>query len=233
MWRNNNLSIVLVILFAVSLSGHALAGWMAHNAEERLHGGAAIPLATFLTSSEFGETIFGNWQSEFLQMAFYVILTVFLYQKGSAESKKHDGTDKVKEDPAAHRNEPDVPGPVRAGGWLLSVYKSWLSLALVALFPGVVFGPCGRRRTQVRGGTTAARIHSAGHVIELSPDLSILVRVVPELAKRIPGCARDRRAVDSTPSMGLARVEAGARTAFGNRRRLIRTGVHQKARLLS
>jgi len=140
LWRNNNLSIVLVILFAVSLSGHALAGWMAHNAEERLHGGAAIPLATFLTSSEFGETVFENWESEFLQMAFYVILTVFLYQKGSAESKKHDGTDTVEEDPAAHRNEPDVPGPVRAGGWRLSVYKSSLSLALVALFLASFFG---------------------------------------------------------------------------------------------
>ena len=160
MWRNNNLSIVLVILFAVSLSGHALAGWMAHNAEERLHGGAAIPLATFLTSSEFGETVFENWESEFLQMAFYVILTVFLYQKGSAESKKHDGTDKVEEDPAAHRNEPDVPGPVRAGGWRLSVYKSSLSLALVALFLASFFGhaAAGARRyeeEQRQHGSTA------------------------------------------------------------------------------
>ena len=160
MWRNNNLSIVLVILFAVSLSGHALAGWMAHNAEERLHGGAAIPLATFLTSSEFGETVFENWESEFLQMAFYVILTVFLYQKGSAESKKHDGTDKVEEDPAAHRNEPDVPGPVRAGGWRLSVYKCSLSLALVALFLASFFGhaAAGARRyeeEQRQHGSTA------------------------------------------------------------------------------
>jgi len=160
LWRNNNLSIVLVILFAVSLSGHALAGWMAHNAEERLHGGAAIPLATFLTSSEFGETVFENWESEFLQMAFYVILTVFLYQKGSAESKKHDGTDKVEEDPAAHRNEPDVPGPVRAGGWRLSVYKRSLSLALVALFLASFFGhaAAGARRyeeEQRQHGSTA------------------------------------------------------------------------------
>jgi len=160
LWRNNNLSIVLVILFAVSLSGHALAGWMAHNAEERLHGGAAIPLATFLTSSEFGETVFENWESEFLQMAFYVILTVFLYQKGSAESKKHDGTDTVEEDPAAHRNEPDVPGPVRAGGWRLSVYKCSLSLALVALFLASFFGhaAAGARRyeeEQRQHGSTA------------------------------------------------------------------------------
>jgi len=160
LWRNNNLSIVLVILFAVSLSGHALAGWMAHNAEERLHGGAAIPLATFLTSSEFGETVFENWESEFLKMAFYVILTVFLYQKGSAESKKHDGTDTVEEDPAAHRNEPDVPGPVRAGGWRLSVYKRSLSLALVALFLASFFGhaAAGARRyeeEQRQHGSTA------------------------------------------------------------------------------
>jgi len=133
-WRNNNLSIVLAILFAVSLVGHALSGWMAHNAEQRLHGGDAIPLATFLTSSEFGETTFENWESEFLQMAFYVVLTVFLYQKGSAESKKHDGSDTVEEDPVAHRDDPDVPSAVRAGGWRLAVYRNSLSLAFMALF---------------------------------------------------------------------------------------------------
>ena len=133
-WRNNNLSIVLTVLFAVSLGGHALSGWMAHNAEQRLHGGRESSLAAFLTSSEFGETTFENWESEFLQMAFYVVLTVFLCQKGSAESKKHDGSDEVEEDPAAHRDNPGVPGPVRAGGWRLAVYKNSLSLALIALF---------------------------------------------------------------------------------------------------
>jgi hypothetical protein len=133
-WRNNNLSIVLTALFAVSLAGHAWAGWKAHNAEQQLHGGETIPLSAFLTSSEFGETTFENWESEFLQMAFYVILTVFLYQRGSAESKKHDGSDEVEEDPVAHRDDPRVPGPVRAGGWRLAVYKNSLSLALIALF---------------------------------------------------------------------------------------------------
>ncbi len=134
MWRNNNLSIVLVILFAVSLGGHALSGWMAHNAEQRQHGQPEIPMTAFLTSSEFGETTFENWESEFLQMAFYVVLTVFLYQKGSAESKAHDGSDEVEEDPEAHRDDPNVPGPVRAGGWRLILYKNSLSLALAALF---------------------------------------------------------------------------------------------------
>jgi hypothetical protein len=51
---------------------------MAHNGEQRRHGQSEIPLTAFLTSSEFGESTFENWESEFLQMAFYVVLTVFL-----------------------------------------------------------------------------------------------------------------------------------------------------------
>jgi hypothetical protein len=140
MWRNNNLSIVLVILFGLSLGGHALSGWMAHNAEQRQHGEPEVALGAFLTSSEFGETTFENWESEFLQMAFYVILTVFLYQKGSAESKKHDGSDEVEENPEAHRDDPDVPGPVRAGGWRLRLYENSLSLAFALLFLLAFFG---------------------------------------------------------------------------------------------
>jgi len=85
-------------------------------------------------TSEFGETVFENWESEFLQMGFYVILTVFLFQKGSAESKDPDGAEEVDEDPEAHRDDEDVPPPVRKGGWTLSLYKSSLSLAFLLLF---------------------------------------------------------------------------------------------------
>jgi hypothetical protein len=67
-------------------------------------------------------------------MAFYVILTVFLYQRGSSESKKHDGSDAVEEDPEQHRDDPDAPGPVKAGGWRLVVYRNSLSLAFLVLF---------------------------------------------------------------------------------------------------
>jgi hypothetical protein len=67
-------------------------------------------------------------------MGFYVVLTVFLYQKGSSESKKYDGTDEVDEDPLAHRTDKNVPGPVRAGGWRLRLYQNSLSLAFLLLF---------------------------------------------------------------------------------------------------
>jgi hypothetical protein len=134
MWRNNNLSIVLAALFAFCLLGHAYAGWKSHNADEHQHGQPPIGFTEFLQSSEFGETVFENWESEFLQMGFYVVLTVFLYQRGSSESKKHDGSDAVEEDPLTHRDDPDAPGPVKAGGWRLRLYENSLSLAFLLLF---------------------------------------------------------------------------------------------------
>ncbi|HUR80445.1 MAG TPA: DUF6766 family protein [Thermoanaerobaculia bacterium] len=134
MWKNNNLSIVIFVLFVLCLVGHSISGWKVYNDEQREHGGDEVGFYEFLGTSEFGETIFENWESEFLQMAAYVILTVFLVQRGSSESKKHDGTDEVEEDPEKHRNDPKAPGPVRRGGWQLALYKWSLSLAFVVLF---------------------------------------------------------------------------------------------------
>lgn len=134
MWRNNNLSIVIFLFFVLCLVGHSFAGWKAHNEEQIDHGEEPVAYSEFLRSSEFGETVFENWESEFLQMGFYVILTVFLYQKGSSESKKHDGSDEVDEDPEEHKNDPDAPAAVRKGGWRLALYKNSLSIAFVLLF---------------------------------------------------------------------------------------------------
>jgi hypothetical protein len=133
-WRNNSLSIVMFLLFVACLAGHAVSGWKTFNDEQQQHGEPPVTLGEFIRTSEFGETVFENWESEFLQMAMYVILTIFLYQKGSSESKKHDGTDEVDEDPEKHRDDPNVPGPVRAGGWRLKVYKVSLSVAFLTLF---------------------------------------------------------------------------------------------------
>ena len=163
MWRNNNLSIVLLMLFLVSLVGHAIAGWKTYNEDQRQHGQTEVAFKAFLASSEFGETVFENWESEFLQMGFYVILTVFLYQRGSSESKKHDGSDEVEENPLAHRNDPDVPGPVRVGGWRLSLYKNSLSLAFLALF---LVSFVGHAATGARKHNEEQREHGASQQID-------------------------------------------------------------------
>ncbi|HEX9983936.1 MAG TPA: DUF6766 family protein [Thermoanaerobaculia bacterium] len=134
MWKNNNLSIVITLLFLICLVGHSYSGWLTYNEEQKEHQQPEIGYGAFLKTSEFGETVFENWESEFLQMGCYVVLTVFLYQKGSAESKKHDGTDEVEEDPLDYADNPDVPGPVKKGGWRLALYKNSLGLAFLFLF---------------------------------------------------------------------------------------------------
>jgi hypothetical protein len=67
-------------------------------------------------------------------MAAYVLLTVFLVQKGSPESRADSGHNPEDDDPAGHQAKPEAPWPVRRGGWLLTLYSHSLSLALVSLF---------------------------------------------------------------------------------------------------
>jgi hypothetical protein len=134
MWRANGLSIVLTGLFLASLLGHSIAGWRYNNEERVQHGRPELTYSQFVRSGEFVESVAENWESEFLQMAAYVILTIFLRQKGSSESKKLDEAEAVDEDPAKHRKARNAPGPVRAGGWRLALYRNSLSLAFVLLF---------------------------------------------------------------------------------------------------
>ena len=86
----------------------------------------------YLRSPEFLEPTAENWESEFLQMGAYVVLTAFLVQKGSAESKDPDQAEPVDRRPDPNR--PGAPGPVRRGGGALALYRHSLSLAFLALF---------------------------------------------------------------------------------------------------
>jgi hypothetical protein len=132
--RDNGLSVTLFALFLISLIGQAVTGWRAHAAELRLHDLPAIGFLPYLTSGHFISAVFENWESEFLQMAMYVVLTIFLFQKGASESKKPDEDNPEDEAPSAHRNDPDAPWPVHRGGLLLKLYSHSLSIALAALF---------------------------------------------------------------------------------------------------
>lgn len=133
--RNNGLTLVWMGLFLVFLMAQALAGHGVYNQEQQSHGEAAIGFVQYLGTGHFGEAVFENWESEFLQMAMFVILTAFLFQKGASESKDPDKDhEPVDEDPRLHRDDPDVPGPVKRGGFALKVYENSLSLTLAALF---------------------------------------------------------------------------------------------------
>ena len=132
--RDQGLAIAMFGIFAVTLIGLAFAGWDAFNDDRADHGQPTVSLGGYLSSPAFGEAVFENWESEFLQMGAYVMLTAFLFSRGSAESKDPDGRAPQDADPRHADTRGDVPWPVRRGGVILAVYEHSLSIALFAFF---------------------------------------------------------------------------------------------------
>jgi hypothetical protein len=123
--RNHSLTLALLALFIFSMGAMLVTGWLAHNETLASHQAPPISLFAYLGSGDFLSALFENWESEFLQMATYVILTAFLVQRGSAESRDPDGND-----------EPPEPADVRiAGSRLLGTLWSY-SLGIVL---GLIF----------------------------------------------------------------------------------------------
>lgn len=91
--RDNGLTIVLLALFAASFLGQWIAGWHVANEDAARHGQPLMGLLTYALGPEFLSSVFENWESEFLQMSAYVVLTALLFQRGSAESKDPDKSD--------------------------------------------------------------------------------------------------------------------------------------------
>ncbi|NUP10179.1 MAG: hypothetical protein HOW73_29365 [Polyangiaceae bacterium] len=133
-WRDNGLSIVLIGLFLIFVGGQLAMGFAAHNDERVEHGLAKLSLSQYVVSGDFIEATFENWESEFLQMGLFVLLTVKLRQKGSSESKPVDEPHESDEDPTSHRHDRGAPWPVRRGGVALRIYRHSLSTAFFVLF---------------------------------------------------------------------------------------------------
>jgi hypothetical protein len=129
--RENGLSIVLFGLFFVFLIGQFVAGHRAYNEQRRQHGRSPTGFMAYVASGHSVEAVFENWESEFLQMGFGVVMSVFLYQKGSAESKKLDASG---QGGSSRTPGPYAPWPVRQGGWALTLYENSLALACGLLF---------------------------------------------------------------------------------------------------
>ena len=130
----NGLVLAALALFLFSFAGQILTGHAVYNDEQEKHASPTITVVEYLRTGDFVEATAENWESEFLQMAVYVILTVFLFQRGSSESKTIEEPDAVDQRPEEARGDPNAPGPVRRGGAALWFYKHSLSLALFSLF---------------------------------------------------------------------------------------------------
>lgn len=127
----NSLSIVFLAIFIFTLLLQAYTGWKVHNQDLVKEHAPELALGEYLRTGHFISSTFENFQSEFLQMALYVILTISLRQIGSSESKKLEGKEEVDREPKPHK---DAPWPVRKGGLALKLYSNSLSIAFAVLF---------------------------------------------------------------------------------------------------
>lgn len=127
--RANALSLVLIAIFLATLGGQLLTGHASYNEERIEEGAMPVPLLVYIGSGHSLSATFENWESEFLQMGMYVLLTVWLRQRGSAESRPFESSpDEEKIDSGP------TPWPVRAGGLWKLLYANSLALAFFGLF---------------------------------------------------------------------------------------------------
>jgi len=132
--RDRSLTLTMLALFVICAAGQIAAGWADYNHTVMAHGDAAVSLGAYVTRGHLWEALFENWESEFLQMSAFVVLSAYLYQVGSPESRRPDAHELVDADPRSFRDQSDAPWPVRRGGWILRLYEYSLGGALFLLF---------------------------------------------------------------------------------------------------
>jgi hypothetical protein len=133
---HNGLSLGFGLVFLLALVGQAIAGHADFNDRVVAAGATPISLIDYLTSSDFAVDVAENWQSEYLQFFLYILLTAWLIQLGSPESKHPDevGLESDREQLLGRYTRPDSPAWARAGGWRTAIFSWSLGLTMAALF---------------------------------------------------------------------------------------------------
>jgi hypothetical protein len=139
--KQNSLSVCFLVLFLAALSGQALAGHADFNEEQVRHGDPEVSLSRYVVSSDFGTAVMENWQSEYLQFTLFVLLTVWLLQRGSPESKELDkagleSDEQQKVGPYAQQNSPRW---AKVEGIRRTIYENSLLLAMGTIWLGTWF----------------------------------------------------------------------------------------------
>jgi hypothetical protein len=134
--RENSLSLVMGALFAGALVGQAFSGWSEYNNEQLASGLATVSLGQYVTSASFAVDVTENWQSEYLQFLLYIVLTVWLLQRGSPESKElgSAGTETDEAQKIGPHADEESPRWARLGGWRTLLYSRSLGVTMGAIF---------------------------------------------------------------------------------------------------
>jgi hypothetical protein len=139
--RENSLSLFFLTIFLLALTGQAISGHNLYNEEALQHKEATISFWRYLTSSDFGQAVMENWQSEYLQFALFGLATVWLLQKGSSESKELDkaGTESDEEQKVGKYAEESSPYWAKVGGLRTAIYSNSLIIVMALVFFGSWF----------------------------------------------------------------------------------------------
>jgi hypothetical protein len=145
--RENGLALAFGAMFLVALCFQALTGWREFNNDQVAHAqllhqqADTISFARYLTSSNFGQAVMENWQSEYLQFSLFILGTVWLVQRGSPESKElhKAGLESEADQQIGARAGGKSPRWARAGGLRTFVYSNSLLLVMGAIFLGSWF----------------------------------------------------------------------------------------------
>jgi hypothetical protein len=134
--KHNGLSLFFLLLFALALVFQAVAGHADFNEDQIRHGDPTMSLGRYVVSSEFGTAVLENWQSEYLQFTLFVLVTVWLVQRGSPESKEpgNEGVQSDEEQRVGRHADERSPRWARATGIRRRLYENSLLIVMVLIW---------------------------------------------------------------------------------------------------
>ena len=210
--KHNSLSLVFLALFLVALVLQAIAGHADFNEDQLRHGDAELSLGRYVVSSEFATAVLENWQSEYLQFTLFIILTVWLVQRGSPESKEPGkaGRESDEEQAVGEHAGESSPRWARARGLRLRIYENSLLIVMGAIWVASWLAQSIDRSRGVQ--RRAARPRAAAGLLGGLPHARrLLGEDAPELAVGVPGGRLDGDSRGLSAPARLPGVEAGGR----------------------
>ena len=145
--RNHSLSLFFLVIFVAALIGQAIAGHAEYNNNEISHAHLlhqqpeTYSFWRYIVSSDFGQAVMENWQSEYLQFTLFLITTVWLVQKGSPESKElhKQGRETEEEQLIGEHAKEESPSWARMRGFRLALYSNSLLIVMLLIWLGSWF----------------------------------------------------------------------------------------------
>jgi hypothetical protein len=139
--RDHSLSLFFLVIFLAALVGQAIAGHILHNEDAMEHHGTTMTFWRYVVSSDFGNAVMENWQSEYLQFMLFMLATVWLVERGSPESKKpgEEGTESDEKQKVGEHAGPESPDWAKPRGIKTFVYSNSLLIVMSIIFFGSWF----------------------------------------------------------------------------------------------